>query len=171
MELLLAFLYEPIKDPQNAIQHYIRCQTYESRNAERYAQEIIWIANKHAMDPILIAAIVDVESKFRARAISSTKDYGAMQVNERTAKSLDKDPEELLTFYSGVDAGTSVLKNIKRKYALRDINWICRYNVGNQRGEKISRICDRYLRKVMLSYNSIRSFYNFYPHSICSEIK
>lgn len=155
MELLLLALYNH-PSPQALITKFINCHTRQQRFAKRYAEEIVWIASKRGVDPYLIAAIVQVESRFKRNAVSPTHDYGAMQVNGRTLRYLGYFPDELTdSFYIGIDAGAQVIKSLQMNNAKKDLKWICKYNIGNQKSEATKRICDRYFKKVMYAYEQI----------------
>jgi soluble lytic murein transglycosylase-like protein len=50
---------------------------------EKETQEYIWeLANEKQLDPTLILAIAKVESNFNPNAVSSTGDYGLLQINK-----------------------------------------------------------------------------------------
>ena len=109
------------------------------------------VAKKYGLDPLLLSAMAAVESGYFVGAINSrTADYGIMQINARNIKHYKFSKERLLTDvpYS-IEAGAIVLSWFKAKYAHKEKNWFCRYNVGVRKLEgALGRICKSYASKV-----------------------
>lgn len=82
-------------------------------------QRHIYAASHHYnIDPRLVLAVIDVESSFDAAAISSTNDYGLMQINkcnhEKLSQTLGVD--NFLDPYQNIEAGTYMLSNYLHKH-------------------------------------------------------
>lgn len=85
-------------------------------------------AAKHDVDPLLVAAIMEQESKFRPRALSPKGAQGLMQLMPRTgywmgARNL-YDPEE------NVEAGVKYLKYLNQRFNGDTKKVIAAYNAG-----------------------------------------
>lgn len=106
-------------------------------------------ALKHGIEPAVYLAILKVESNLNQSAYNAkTKDYGAAQVNHKTALRYGLSLERLKrdSRYN-LDAGARILADMKRAFPR---SYICRYNVGtgNLAGERKLR-CTLYLAKVL----------------------
>jgi len=49
--------------------------------AQTYAEIIAEVSTKHQVDPLLVVAIIQRETKFQSSKVSRTKDYGLMQIH------------------------------------------------------------------------------------------
>lgn len=110
--------------------------------AAKLAPAILQVANKYNVDPILIAKIIVVESRGREKAINKqSSDYGLMQINVNTAKSMGISDRCLMNWRCNLDAGAKILSRFNRP---------CRYNVGTTKvlaGKRLQN-CIRYERKL-----------------------
>lgn len=80
-------------------------------------QRHIWnTAIQFGIDPLLVYAIIEEESLFRANAVSKTNDYGLMQINAINSDWLlsHYGITDLLSPYQNVIAGCAILKWTKQ---------------------------------------------------------
>lgn len=109
--------------------------------AEQLAPAILEAANEYGVDPVVIARIIIVESRGKAKAVNKkTKDYGLMQINVNTAISMGISNTCLLDWRCNLKHGTEILSKFKR---------VCRYNVGTAslKGARLEK-CLHYEKKL-----------------------
>lgn len=107
----------------------------ETENAGELAREIVHIGTKEGVDPLYIAAIISVESRFLINAKSKVGAMGLMQLMPRTAdemiqKGTVKTPNSKLTDpKTNILLGVTYIKKLEKKYkknrrlALAAYNW------------------------------------------------
>jgi len=78
-----------------------------------YADMISAAAQAHGVDPILVQALIQVESNYKPRARSSKGAMGLMQLMPATAEQYGADP---LVPEQNIDAGTQYLGALIHKY-------------------------------------------------------
>jgi len=83
------------------VAYFDKCSPRKLNNARKLAPIVLDAAERHNVNPALIASIVSHESTWNYAAIGALGEVGLMQVNN---KMLGQDPAEQL------DAGISVLK-------------------------------------------------------------
>jgi len=95
-------------------------------------------AAKYGVDPNLLRAIAKHESGMRPTAISGintngTKDYGLMQINERTAKAMKVAIDDLLNPRVSIDTAGKLLRAMKSELGqyYNPFTLISAYNVGS----------------------------------------
>lgn len=98
------------------------------RMAERYAKEVDLAARRHGVDPLLVHAVIRVESDYDARAISRKGAAGLMQLMPETARRYgvaDRfDPA------TNVEGGVRYLRDLLALYR-GDLNLVlAAYNAG-----------------------------------------
>lgn len=97
-------------------------------NAVPFGDIIHEKAEKYDVDPALVAAVMETESKFRKSAVSPVGAKGLMQLMPRTGRWLGArnlyDPEE------NVDAGVRYLKYLQERFDGNLKNAIAAYNAG-----------------------------------------
>ena len=92
-------------------------------------------AKKYNVDSNIIASIINAESSFNNRAVSSAGAVGLMQVLPQTAQWVCKKqgesyyPEKLIDANFNINVGTYYLKYLINKFKNLDIA-ICAYNAG-----------------------------------------
>ena len=97
------------------------------------ASAILYAADTYEVDPILITAVMEAESRFNYKAISPVGAIGLMQLMPETAQMIGVDPYNVLENILG---GTLYLKNqLNRfssygKYSVTDA--VAAYNAGAQ---------------------------------------
>jgi len=97
-------------------------------NAVPFGDIIHEKAEKYDVDPALVAAVMETESKFREGAVSPVGAKGLMQLMPRTGRWLGArnlyDPEQ------NVDAGVRYLKYLQQRFDGNLKNAIAAYNAG-----------------------------------------
>src|SRR5258707_4633639 len=126
-----------------------------SENALTFGDIIQEKALKYDVDPALVAAVVETESRFRSGARSQVGARGLMQIMPRTgrwlgARNLD-DPEQ------NVEAGTKYLKYLQGRFDGNLRNALAAYNGGEgnvmrYNGVPPFRETRSYVKKVMSRY-------------------
>lgn len=94
--------------------------------ARPYAEIVAAASARHGVDPLLVHALIEAESAYRADAISSHGALGLMQLMPATMKSLGvDDPYDPAT---NIDAGTRYLRSLLDKFGTRGA--LAAYNAG-----------------------------------------
>lgn len=129
-------------------------------------------SRKYQLDPLLVAAIIMVESRFQPLAKSNRGAIGLMQIMPETAKEISKNIKTKLTLKSlanpetNINIGCFYLAQLQKKYQKNLILTLCAYNAGPKRvtewfpkdGEiSISRINNRQTKKYVL--RTINTYY------------
>ncbi len=115
-----------------------------------YDDKILKYANKYGIDPNYVKATIAVESGFNANAVSSTNDYGLMQLNARyNGKVLNVD--------ENLDKGCRYLKQCLDSFN-GDMNKASMgYNMGIYGARKSGASSSAYSRKVVANYNALKN--------------
>lgn len=108
--------------------YHDRAEREQLLEAVRYRDCIVDASRRHGVDPLLVAAIVEVESHFDASAVSPRGALGLMQVRPATAGR----PEEgqLLDPAVNVEAGTAYLRRLLDRYGGDLVLTLAAYNSG-----------------------------------------
>lgn len=94
--------------------------------ARPYAEIVAAASARHGVDPLLVHALIEAESAYRADAISSHGARGLMQLMPATMKSLGvDDPYDPA---ANIDAGTRYLRSLLDKFGTRGA--LAAYNAG-----------------------------------------
>jgi hypothetical protein len=113
-------------------------------------------AAKYDVDPALVAAVIEQESRFKPRARSHVGARGLMQLMPRTGRWMGArdfyDPEQ------NVDAGVKYIKYLQKTFDGNLTKTIAAYNAGEgnvrrYRGVPPFRETRTYVRKVMQNYD------------------
>lgn len=107
------------------------------------APAILHLSDAYGVSPYTIMRIVLVESRGISSAYNKrTKDYGLMQLNERTMRAYGITKQCALNWICNLEAGISILSDISD-------GRICRYNVGSGKlkTEKLKR-CLKYEQRL-----------------------
>ncbi|MDO4661776.1 MAG: lytic transglycosylase domain-containing protein [Tissierellia bacterium] len=152
-----------------------------SRENFKYQEEIEKYANEYNMDPMLISAIVKVESGFNNEAQSQKDAKGLMQLMNETAQhisdleGIDYIPEKLEDPDYNLMLGTSYIRYLYDYYGNIDLA-LAAYNggIGNvddwikdgtiqRNNPNVDNIpieeTRQYVKKVNANYNVMRTFY------------
>ncbi len=122
-------------------------------------RHVDYYAEKNDIDPLLVWAVIDVESSWKTTAVSHTGDQGLMQLAPMTAKDLDVedpfDPEE------NIRGGTQFLSYLLRTFKDTDTA-IAAYNVGPGRVGRtgIPPAGHRYIKLVRKRYALLQKRFN-----------
>ena len=95
-------------------------------------QYIYSLCEKYDISYALVIAMIDVESNFNSKAVSSTSDYGLMQINSINHKA-DMD---YLNPYDNVEHGIKALHRLAKKYNEADLVLMC-WNCGETGAKKL----------------------------------
>jgi len=117
-------------------EHIARYRTGLLRQeVETLAQTIVDEANRHEMDPMLVLAVMTVESRYNNFAVSPVGAMGLMQVMPRTGEEIAArlgiswvGPQTLFDPIANVRVGVAYLKQLSDRYdhmptALAAYNW------------------------------------------------
>lgn len=80
------------------------------------------LCEQRGLDFKMVLALIEVESDYNSDCVSSTNDYGLMQINATNADWLNKSigVSNLLDPRQNVDAGTYMLAQLQTKYGSQD---------------------------------------------------
>lgn len=149
---------QPARDPFFEEMHRIN----ESIRAEFFAEEIPYgeliheKARKYDVDPALVAAVMEQESRFKARAQSQRGARGLMQLMPRTGRWMGAD--NLYDPEQNIDAGVKYIKYLHKKFGGDLKKTIAAYNAGEgnverYRGIPPFRETRQYVKKVLRNYD------------------
>lgn len=134
----------------------------DSIRAEFFAEEIpygelIWEkSKKYDVDPALVAAVIEQESRFKPRARSHVGAKGLMQLMPRTGRWMGA--RDLYNPEQNVDAGVKYIKYLDKRFNGDLKKIIAAYNGGEgnvkrYRGIPPFRETRQYVKKVMKNYD------------------
>lgn len=125
--------------------------------------EILWYIHQystlHGIDPLLVQAVIRVESGFNPRARSHKGAMGLMQINKVTAKHLGlKDPYNVR---ENIEGGTRYLKTLLKSHYWNVRLALASYNAGpgmvaRYKGIPPFRETRRYVWKVLSEYRKLK---------------
>ncbi|MFC5702337.1 lytic transglycosylase domain-containing protein [Cohnella faecalis] len=103
-----------------------------------YTEEIRSSAKQFGVDPLLVAAVIRVESNFKPEAVSSKGAVGIMQIMPETAKwILKKEHFEGVSIddvrsepHAGIQLGTWYIRDLHRQFQGNRIAALAAYNAG-----------------------------------------
>ena len=124
-------------------------------NAVPFGDIIHEKAQKYDVDPALVAAVVETESRFRSRARSGVGAQGLMQLMPRTGRWLGAD--DLYDPEQNVDAGVKYLKYLQHRFNGNLKQAIAAYNAGEGNVKRYGGVppfqeTRSYVKKVMTKY-------------------
>mgnify|MGYP002537426860 CR=1 FL=1 len=90
------------------------------------------LCEKYDISYAMVIAMIDVESGFNSKAVSSTNDYGLMQINSVN----HKDNMDYLDPYDNVEQGIKALHRLAKKYNEADLVLMC-WNCGETGAKKL----------------------------------
>ncbi len=121
----------------------------------RYGKIITDAARRHEVDPLLVNAVINQESGFRADAVSKAGATGLMQLMPDTARSLGVtnalDPKQ------NVEGGTTLLRQLLDRYNGQVDLALAAYNAGPEAVDRYGGLppypeTQAYVRNVMQTY-------------------
>jgi hypothetical protein len=134
----------------------------DSIRAEFFAEEIPFgkliyeKAKKYDVDPALVAAVIEQESRFKPRARSHVGARGLMQLMPRTGRWMGA--RDLYNPEQNVDAGVKYIKYLDKRFKGDRTKIIAAYNGGEgnvmrYRGVPPFRETRQYVKKVLKNYD------------------
>lgn len=112
---------------------YISCRMpYEQ-------QEYLYnLCKKYDLDYCLVMALIELESSFNPKAVSSTNDYGLMQINKCNHSSLKKTLgiSDFMDPYQNMEAGCYMLSEIQKSVGKEPALILMSYNMGTETAKK-----------------------------------
>ncbi|HYD34033.1 MAG TPA: lytic transglycosylase domain-containing protein [Methylophilaceae bacterium] len=151
------------KQPDALLVHVPAKGVHPQLASRPFAKEIAKAANAASLDPALVHAVIYVESRYRASAISHKGAIGLMQVIPDTGArygiyNLEDSPQ------SNLRAGTLYLRDLLRMFNNRLDLALAAYNAGEGTVIKYAyrippyRETQLYVRSVLAKYNEWRSY-------------
>ena len=149
----------------------VRHTALPARERERLADAIVEESARHALDPELVMAVIEVESAGYHLAVSHVGALGLMQLMPATGKELAeklgvdwKGPDTLFDPLINVQLGTAYLRELADRYdgnfdiALAAYNWgPGRIDRRIRRGARVPKLYIEQVRQAELRYVSIES--------------
>ncbi|WP_373048464.1 lytic transglycosylase domain-containing protein [Vulgatibacter sp.] len=153
------------------VRRFAQAKTGLTPEAEqRAAAAVVREARAAGLDPLLVAAVIEVESTYRNYAVSPVGAVGLMQVMPATGawfgEKLGKPRtgrEELFDPERNIELGVHYLADLKRRFGRMDIALLA-YNAGPARAqtikkgsrEELERWLDSYARKVLAAQRRLQ---------------
>lgn len=120
---------------------------------------LVATAQDHEIDPLLVLAVMKVESTFRPDAISNRGAMGLLQIKPVAAQEVVKvfgleaaAKKNLLDPYHNVRVGVRYLSYLKKMFRKDRIRMLSAYNMGPTTVRRTGIQSSRYSRKVMRTY-------------------
>lgn len=140
--LLAAVLTIPFIPPPEEPESYATEQTdvieeqdfepWDIPLSDNLQQHIHRLGEKYDVSYAMVIAMIDVESGFNSKAVSSTNDYGLMQINAIN----HKENTDYLDPYDNVEQGIKALHRLAKKYNEADLVLMC-WNCGETGAKKL----------------------------------
>ena len=116
-------------------------------------------SNLHGVDPLLVQAVIRVESRFDPYALSKSGAMGLMQINQVTAKHLGL--ENPFDIGENIESGTRYLQMLLKRYYWDIHRTLAAYNAGPATVERYGGIppypeTRRYVWKVIEEYRKLK---------------
>jgi len=132
----------------------------------RVLAAIVREARRHGLDPLMVAAVIEIESRFDPFAISQAGAYGLMQLMPPTAQELfpGKRPFKIAHLFNpvlNVELGTAYLAQLLGRFDGDLQRALIAYNAGPSvaralvRGSKSHRRLQAYPRAVLAAYRDL----------------
>lgn len=117
---------------------------------------IFQFAQIHHLDPLLVEAVVSVESHYNVKARGLAGEVGLMQVMPSNAKHLT--PKELFTPETNIAIGVALLAEAKDNCPHQENNtWLLCYNMGLSHAKKVRHPKKwPYYKQVMSEYDRLK---------------
>lgn len=100
--------------------------------SDNLQQHIHSLCEKYDVSYAMVIAMIDVESGFNSKAVSSTNDYGLMQINAIN----HKENTDYLDPYDNMEQGIKALHRLAKKYNEADLVLMC-WNCGETGAKKL----------------------------------
>ncbi|WP_294061882.1 lytic transglycosylase domain-containing protein [Sphingomonas sp.] len=126
----------------------------------RYDAMISRVAARHRIDPLLLHAVIDQESRYQANATSPAGARGLMQLMPSTARTLNVPGAAIADAEANVDGGARLLRHLHGRF--NDFNLtLAAYNAGEGAVRKYGNQVppypetQNYVRSVMTRYERL----------------
>ena len=120
------------------------------------------VAGKHAVDPALVRAVIEVESRFHAGAVSPKGAVGAMQLMPETARRYQvadrRNPSQ------NIEGGVAYLRDLLARFNGNVALALAAYNAGEHAVDRHGRVIPRF-RETMLYVPQVLEAYLRYSGS------
>lgn len=142
-------IYKVASPPEKSEVHYFDIPL--SHSLQDYIYEI---CNDEEVPVTLVLALIEHESKFNPDTVSSTDDYGLMQINACNHEYLEKAyrTSDYLDPYQNVFCGTKIIGKLIRKYEGDYHKALMAYNMGEAGARKCwheGKYTSKYSRAIM----------------------
>lgn len=122
-----------------------------------YGRTLVAVSDRHDVDGLLVAAVVEAESRFRPRQVSPRGAVGLMQIMPSTASSFGKEEQDLFDPRVNLEIGTRYLGSLLDTFDGDLELALAAYNAGpgavaRYGGVPPYRETRGYVRKVMALY-------------------
>lgn len=132
----------------------------------RVLAAIVREARRHGLDPLMVAALIEIESRFDPLAVSPAGAYGLMQLMPPTARSLSPDTRSLRAAHLfnpvlNIELGTAYLSQLVHRFDGDLPRALIAYNAGPSvarslvRGSATQRRLQAYPRAVFDAYRDL----------------
>ncbi len=121
---------EPMPDPLELPVFRLDFDPAQPRPTTPYAELIYSTAERHALNPALLAAVARAESAFNPRAVSHKGAQGLMQLMPATAERFGLDGSEVFEPAKNLDAGARYLSWLRRRFDGDLPRVLAAYNAG-----------------------------------------
>ena len=149
----------------------------------KYQEDVYKYSEEYKIDPLLVFAIIKVESNFNTYAVSNKEAKGLMQITDKTGtwaseilKIKDFTPSNLFDNRTNIFIGCWYLDRLRSEFDGNMLLAITAYNAGSgrvkdwlknkdlsQSGESLDKIpiveTDNYIKKVLREYQIIKYIY------------
>ena len=105
------------------------------------------VAGRHAVDPALVRAVIEVESRFDAGAVSPKGAVGAMQLMPETARRYQVADRRNVS--QNIEGGVAYLKDLLARFNGNVTLALAAYNAGEHAVDRHGRVIPRF-RETML---------------------
>jgi len=132
----------------------------------RVLAAIVREARRHGLDPLLVAAVIEIESRFDPFAVSQAGAYGLMQLMPPTAEEMfpGRKPFRVAHLFNpvlNIELGTAYMAQLLRRFDGDLQRALIAYNAGPSvaralvRGSKSHRRLQAYPRAVLATYREL----------------
>lgn len=128
---------------------------------------LVSVAKDHELDPLLVLAVMKVESSFKPDAKSRAGALGLLQLKPIAAKEVTKvfatrwyGPRHLMNPFVNVKIGIQYLAHLKNLVGKDKIRILSAYNLGPTHVKRLQSHSTKYARKVLKAYTQFLKKYS-----------
>ena len=136
----------------------------EGIDRQDFVRMLVKTSRENGLDPLLVLAMMKVESQFQITAHSSRGALGLLQIKPIAAKQIQemlpfkiRSNKDLLDPYKNLVVGVSYLAYLKGSFDSDLDRMIVAYNVGPSATRKMKKLPTRYLSKVLFTYDRFKN--------------